>query len=192
MEIITYIVHGGLYHKDSMGTEETLNRGSIQFMTAGKGITHEEFNNESRPLRFIQTWILPRSQGLAPKYGSFSNSLELRRNTLQHLVSDVKNAISLTPVKVNQDIDTYAAELEMGKKVELSLAEGRMAYALCIEGGVTINQKQLMKYDGCEITGSGGLLEIEATHVEETETGNVSHILIFVLPAEKGAGRTDI
>lgn len=46
MEIITYIVLGKLTHKDSMGTEETLGRGSVQFMTAGGGVRHSEYNHE--------------------------------------------------------------------------------------------------------------------------------------------------
>lgn len=55
MEIVTYIVEGELTHKDSMGTEETLHRGSIQFMTAGTGVSHSEHNRHpSKPLRFIQ------------------------------------------------------------------------------------------------------------------------------------------
>ena len=62
MEIITYILHGGLTHKDSMGSEETLGRGSVQFMTAGTGVMHSEYNlDPEQDLRFIQSWILPRT-----------------------------------------------------------------------------------------------------------------------------------
>lgn len=191
MEIITYVVHGGLYHKDSMGTKETLGRGSIQFMTAGRGVRHEEFNHEDRPLRFIQTWIVPRSRGLDPNYGS-SHGCEDRKNQLQHLVSDVKDPTVTTPVKINQSVDAFASELDLGSKVSMDFPEGRMSYLLCIEGGVKVNGQKMEKYDGCEITGSGGKLEIEATDVEETETGNVAHILMFTMPAEAGAGRTDL
>ncbi len=173
-----------------MGTKETLGRGSIQFMTAGTGIRHEEFNHEDKPLRFIQTWIVPRSRGLKPNYGS-SHGDENRKNQVQHLVSDVKNPEAVTPVKINQDVDAFVSELDLGRKVEIDLPDGRMAYLLCIEGGVTVNGQQLKKYDGCEITGPGGKLEIEATDVEETETGSVAHILMFSMQAEDNAGRSD-
>ena len=67
MEIVTYIVEGSLTHKDSMGTSESLGRGSIQFMTAGTGVRHSEHNlDKSNPLRFIQMWITPNAGGLAP------------------------------------------------------------------------------------------------------------------------------
>lgn len=200
MEIVTYVVHGGLYHKDSMGTKETLGRGAIQFMTAGTGVRHEEYNHEDSPLRFIQTWIVPRSRGLKPNYGSSRGSLAeggpaggSRKNQFQHLVSDVQNGDVSTPVKINQDVDMFASELDLGKKIKMELPEGRMAYLLCVEGGITVNgHQQLTKHDGCEITGGkGGTLEIEATDVEATATGDVAHVLVFSMDAEEGAGRSD-
>merc|ERR1712159_863460 len=71
MEIVTFVVRGSLSHQDSMGTQETLGRGSIQFMTAGRGVQHSEHNlHKSQDLRFIQMWLVPRSRGLQPSYGS--------------------------------------------------------------------------------------------------------------------------
>lgn len=159
MEIITYIVDGKLTHQDSMGTSESLGRGSIQFMTAGTGVAHSEMNNGDKPLLFIQTWIKPLTRGLTPNYGSFDpnkdceGTTEERKNKLQHLVSNVKDKSSSTPVEVNQDVDAFATELELGKSVTLDLPEGRQAYLLCIEGGVKVNGNQLHKNDSCEITG---------------------------------------
>ena len=81
MEICTYVVEGALTHKDSMGTSETLTRGVIQFMTAGKGVRHSEHNLDgSKPLRFIQMWITPNAGGLAPNYGSHAFSRDDRMN----------------------------------------------------------------------------------------------------------------
>jgi len=198
MEIITYIVDGKLTHEDSMGTAESLGRGSIQFMTAGTGVMHSEFNHHDKPLRFIQTWIVPSERGLKPNYGSFDPSTvcegttEERKNKLQHLVSNVKDTSTSTPVEINQDVDAYATEMDLGEKVSLDLAEGRQAYLLCIEGGVKVKGKQLEKYDACEILGSGGTVEIEATDVEKTENGKLAHILMFTMKAVPGAGRKDI
>ena len=192
MEIITYIVNGKLTHQDSMGSKESLGRGSIQFMTAGSGVRHSEFNHGDEPLRFIQTWILPSERGLKPNYGSCFGSAEGRNNNFQHLVSNIKDSTTLTPVKINQDVDAYASELDLGSKITMDLPSKRQAYLLCIEGGVKVNGKQLYKYDACEITGSGGTLEIEATDMEGTENGNVAHILMFAMKAVPGAGRKDL
>jgi redox-sensitive bicupin YhaK (pirin superfamily) len=191
MEIITYIVSGSLTHQDSTGTKESLGRGSIQFMTAGTGIMHSEFNHGDEPLRFIQTWIVPASSGLKPNYGSYVGVKAERCNQLQHLVSNVKDTSVATPVKINQDVDAYASELEAGQSVTLELPKGRQGYLLCIEGSVSVNGKALTKYDACEITG-GGALEIQATGVEETETGQVAHFLLFTMKEVPGSGRKDV
>jgi redox-sensitive bicupin YhaK (pirin superfamily) len=192
MEIITYIVNGKLTHQDSMGTKESLGRGSIQFMTAGSGVMHSEFNHGDEPLRFIQTWIVPSERGLKPNYGSCSGSADGRKNKFQHLVSNVKDTSTSTPVEINQDVNAFASELDLGSKITMELPEKRQAYLLCMEGGIKVNGNQLHKYDGCEITGSGGTLDIEATDVEETENGKVAHFLMFTMKAVPGAGRKDV
>jgi redox-sensitive bicupin YhaK (pirin superfamily) len=161
-------------------------------MTAGSGVRHSEFNHGDEPLRFIQTWIVPSERGLKPNYGSFSGSTEGQKNKFQHLVSNVKDSSTSTPVKINQDVDAFASELDLGIKISMDLPKGRQAYLLCMEGGVKVNGKQLYTYDSCEITGSGGALEIEATDVEETENGNVAHVLMFTMNAVPGAGRKDV
>lgn len=194
MEIITYICSGKLTHKDSMGTEESLGRGSIQFMTAGTGIRHSEFNHDDEPLRFIQTWIKPASYGLTPNYGSCSGNADERKNQLQHLVSNVMDKTTTTPVETNQDCDAYATELDKGQSVTLDLPAGRMAYLLCIEGGVKLNDEaSLGKHDAAEIAGGGGQVKIEATLVENVESGeDVAHVLVFTMKEVEGAGRGDI
>eukprot|EP00540_Astrosyne_radiata_P004279 CAMPEP_0116869078 /NCGR_PEP_ID=MMETSP0418-20121206/27558_1 /TAXON_ID=1158023 /ORGANISM="Astrosyne radiata, Strain 13vi08-1A" /LENGTH=279 /DNA_ID=CAMNT_0004505131 /DNA_START=67 /DNA_END=906 /DNA_ORIENTATION=+ len=193
MEIITYVVDGELTHHDFMGTNETLGRGAIQFMTARTAIRHSEYNLGDKPLRFIETWINPSARNLTPDYGSCEGSAEERKNRLQHLVSNAKDPSTSTPVEINQDIDAYATELDLGKKVQLNIGADRQAYLLCIEGGVKVNGKELSRHDACEITcKEGGELEIEATSVEETENGKVAHVLMFVMKAVEGSGRSDI
>ena len=211
MEIITYIVDGELTHKDSMGTEESLGRGSIQFMTAGTGVRHSEYNHGDRPLRFIQTWIVPSQRGLKPNYGSYKGPADGTINELLHLVSpneenwvsdDSSNTNAVAaPVQVNQDVNVYASELELGQTVSYKFPsnEGqRQAYLLCIEGSLNVNGKQLSKYDGCEITqtttttSDDATLEITATDVEDTEHGKVAHFLMFTMKHVPGSGRKDL
>ncbi|VAW11420.1 Pirin, partial [hydrothermal vent metagenome] len=73
MEIISYVVKGDLEHKDSMGNGSVIKQGNIQRMTAGKGITHSEFNHsDENELKFLQIWIEPNQQGLTPSYQELS------------------------------------------------------------------------------------------------------------------------
>ena len=191
MEIITYIVEGELTHEDSMGNGEALGRGSIQFMTAGTGVVHSEFNHGDKPLRFIQTWINPAEYDLQPNYGSCTGDASARKNKLHHMVSDKQNTAADTPVKIAQDADAYAAELDLGKKIIHELPKGRQAYLVCLEGKVKVNENLLERYDACEITG-GGAIEIEAKEVEDTENGKVAHILMFSMKEVPGSGRKDV
>lgn len=192
-EIVTYVVDGELTHEDSMGTKESLGRGSIQFMTAGSGIRHSEANEGDTPLRFIQTWIKPAKYGLKPNYGSYRGDPDLRKNQLHHLVSDSRIENVNTPVAVVQDIDGFASELEQDHVVTHDLPAGRQAYLLCIEGGVTVNGKVLKRHDACEIKGGGdGPVEIVGSETEETAHGKVAHILMFTMAEVTGSGRGDL
>src|SRR5215216_7367747 len=69
MEIFSYVLEGTLEHKDSLGNGRQLKPGQIQLMSAGKGVTHSEFNPSiTEPLHFLQIWIQPRERGLKPSY----------------------------------------------------------------------------------------------------------------------------
>jgi len=180
MEIVTYVLNGELTHRDSMGTEETLGRGSIQFMTAGTGVQHEEHNlNKSKPLRFIQTWILPRKVNLTPVYGSMDAAkepnLESKRiNTWLHLVGDVENTDSKPKIKVNQDINLYVSEIEESKSLSIEISKGRQAYLVCVEGSVSLNENTtLEKHEACEIRADGELKIVGKSTKER------AHVMLF-------------
>eukprot|EP00602_Paraphysomonas_sp_CaronLab_P012784 CAMPEP_0185042184 /NCGR_PEP_ID=MMETSP1103-20130426/42201_1 /TAXON_ID=36769 /ORGANISM="Paraphysomonas bandaiensis, Strain Caron Lab Isolate" /LENGTH=186 /DNA_ID=CAMNT_0027582207 /DNA_START=191 /DNA_END=751 /DNA_ORIENTATION=+ len=155
VEICTYIVDGFLSHKDSMGTEETLTRGDIQFMTAGRGVVHSEHNlHETQPLRFIQIWINTRTRGLTPNYGSAAGDSSLRTNKWHHMVSDVGSPAE-TPIKINQDTNIYVTEISKDEKVTMQLSSGRQGYLLMIEGSACISvngdNETLDRHDGAEV-----------------------------------------
>lgn len=164
MEIVTYIVRGSLTHQDSMGTAETLGRGSIQFMTAGSGVQHSEHNRSAdKDLRFIQMWITPRKRNLEPNYGSYSCTKETPCddvNKFAHLVSDVDNKATKTVVKINQDCNMYVGRVDEGKSIAVDVKEGRMAYVLCLEGEVEVTSgngsfetESMQEHDGGKVWG---------------------------------------
>lgn len=159
MEIISYIVDGEITHKDSMGNKETLSRGEIQYMSAGDGIFHSEFNEHaSKDLRLLQIWILPPQNGLPKIYGSHKFTKEDRNNHLLHIVSSKDRQ---APVQIHQDVNIFVSELDAYKTLEFSIKENRQIYFVQIEGDVKINDMLVEERNALEITNEK-LLKITA------------------------------
>ena len=77
MEILSLVLGGQLAHEDSMGHGETLARGEVQFMSAGRGVEHSEFNGDAdQPVHFYQVWIEPSETGTEPRYGQLHVDLD--------------------------------------------------------------------------------------------------------------------
>ena len=147
MEIISYMVEGALTHRDSLGNEGTIRRGDVQYMSAGSGILHSEMNEGAETVRLLQIWILPDAENLAPGYGEKKLPWEARQNKLLHIVSGTGGN---APVKLNQDVNMYATELEPGGKLELPLGKGRQCYIVQIEGSARVNGILMSPRDAME------------------------------------------
>jgi redox-sensitive bicupin YhaK (pirin superfamily) len=69
MEIFTYVIEGELEHKDSMGNGRVIRAGDLEYMSAGSGVRHSEFNPAAdRQTHLLQIWIQPQKPGGAPRY----------------------------------------------------------------------------------------------------------------------------
>ncbi|WP_097025451.1 pirin family protein [Clostridium peptidivorans] len=147
MEIISYVVNGELTHGDSMGNKNTITRGHVQYMSAGTGVYHSEHNLGRDELRFLQIWILPDNNGYKPNYGDYRFNWNDRQNAWLHMVSSKQGKAT---IKVNQDVNLSALELEENNEIDYLVKEGRQAYLVQIEGksninGITLNQRDAME-----------------------------------------------
>ncbi|MBU3136990.1 pirin family protein [Clostridium gasigenes] len=147
MEIISYVVDGELTHADSMGNKSTLKRGHVQYMSAGTGIHHSEHNLGENIVRLLQIWIFPDKRGHNPNYGEYRFDWDERKNKWLHMISSNQGDAN---VKVNQDVNIFALELEVNNEIDYSVEVGRQAYLIQIEGksninGITLNQRDAME-----------------------------------------------
>jgi len=150
MEIVTYVLEGALEHRDSMGNGSVIKPGDIQYMSAGTGVTHSEFNaSESEPAHLYQIWMFPEKQGLKPTYGQKNFSEADKRGKLRLLVSPDGRDGS---IKIRQDNDLYATVLGAGESVKHELKPERHAYVQVARGSVTLNGTKLEEGDGAAIS----------------------------------------
>jgi redox-sensitive bicupin YhaK (pirin superfamily) len=140
MEIVTYILSGALEHKDSMGNGRVIRTGDVQYMAAGTGVRHSEFNpSQEEAVHLLQIWILPDTRGVTPRYAekSFANA----PTGALHLVTSKTGRNG--SIEIHQDADLWLAKLEPGQGVTHTLASGRHAWAHVAEGEVSINGQTL-------------------------------------------------
>lgn len=166
MEIISYVVDGELTHSDSMGNTNTITRGHVQYMSAGTGVYHSEHNMGRETLRLLQIWIFPDKSGYEPSYGDHQFNWDDRKNKWLHMVS---SRTGDAPIKINQDMNIYALELDKGKEIAFSIKKGRQVYMVQVEGSSETNQIPLHARDSLECTEEALLIKAKET----------SHLLIL-------------
>ena len=168
MEIISYVVEGGLEHKDSIGTGSVITPGEVQRMSAGNGIRHSEYNTSSEhPVHFLQIWILPERQGIVPSYEQrrFFNSPD-DHGAFKLVGSRTGKDNSVT---IHQDVNLFAGRFLQGDSERLTIAPERLAWVQVVQGHVSLNGQALQEGDGVafDVTGAEKALTFNNTEAAE-------------------------
>jgi len=159
MEIITYILSGSLQHKDSMGNGRVIRTGEVQYMAAGSGVQHSEFNpSPDEAVHLLQIWIQPDAKGVKPRYAE--KSLKDAAAGTLHLVTNKTGRDG--SIAIHQDADLWLAKLGAGNRVTHKLASGRHAWVHVAEGELTLNGKTLSGGDAAAVN-EESTLELSAT-----------------------------
>lgn len=163
MEIVTYVLSGGLRHRDSMGNGSVLRAGDVQRMSAGTGVRHSEMNDSpAEPVHLLQIWIEPQRAGIDPGWEEKHFGDDVKRNRLAPIAAGGPAAragggAANGALKIHQDADVYASVLDAGARVRHELAPGRHAWVQAIRGEVALGGEVLAAGDGAAVTGEAAL-----------------------------------
>ncbi len=155
MEIITYVLEGGLAHRDSMGNGDVIRPGDVQKMSAGTGVRHSEANpSEDESVHLLQIWIVPEETGIEPAYEQKKFEDEEKRGRLRLVGSPNGDDGSVT---IRQDARLYSTLLGPGESVTHELADGRHAWVQVARGSVELNGQTLRQGDGAAVSNESKL-----------------------------------
>lgn len=150
MEIISYVLEGGLEHKDSMGTGSVIRPGDVQRMSAGTGVTHSEFNtSKSELVHFLQIWLLPGKNGIQPSYEQKAFPRDQKQGRLKLVASPDGSDGSVT---IHTDACLYAGLFGQGEGGSLELATGRHGWVHIARGSARINGRELNAGDAVALS----------------------------------------
>lgn len=147
MEIITIPLEGALAHKDSMGNAAVIQSGEVQVMSAGTGIYHSEFNNDSEnDVKLFQIWLFPREKNVEPRYDQISIRDVEKQNEFYQILSPNPDDQG---VWIHQDAWFHLGNFDAGKSANYSFnKKDNGVYLMVIEGEVEVNGQKLSTRDG--------------------------------------------
>ena len=170
MEIISYVLSGGLAHKDSMGNVKGIPPGDVQRMSAGTGVQHSEFNHDQeQTTHFLQIWIEPNVTGIAPGYEQKTFPEAEKRGTLR-LVASPDGAQG--SVLIHADAKLYAGLFDGDEFAALTLDAGRKTYVQLIGGQLQVNGQMLY---------AGDAMALQAESRLQLTAGQSAEVLVFDL-----------
>lgn len=143
--IISLVTEGDMVHRDDAGHERLLNTGDYQYMSAGSGISHSEFNaSDTKPMEFVQIWVMPRHRNTAPAYQvqRFDGAA-----TLQLIASGEADSNAFL---LDQAMRIWQLRLKAGEHLQQNLPDRWQRRVQLIKGEITADNRVLQPGDGLE------------------------------------------
>ncbi|KQP37206.1 pirin family protein [Pseudorhodoferax sp. Leaf274] len=172
MEIISYVLSGELAHKDTLGNVKGIPPGDVQRMSAGTGVMHSEFNHApDQTTHFLQIWIEPARNGIAPSYEQKRFEADEKRGRLRLVASPDGADGSVT---VHADAALYAGLFDGAEAATLALDPARKGYVHLVRGALDVNGQRLLAGDAALLQGESQLA---------LSGGQDAEVLVFDLAA---------
>jgi redox-sensitive bicupin YhaK (pirin superfamily) len=166
IETISYIYKGKMTHKDSLGNEDTIGDGEVQWMTAGSGILHEEKLPASKRMLGVQLWLnLPvKDKMTAPAYHSIKNheikEIAFENGKLRLLAGAYQDQQGYTSKYL--PLDYYDIHLNPNGSFVINTEVERSIMVFTLVGEVYIGGELIKEKTAAKLT-QGDRVEIKAT-----------------------------
>ena len=175
MEILSYVLSGALAHRDDTGREGVLRPGEVQWMSAGHGIEHSEFNgSDSEPVHFLQIWIQPDRLNAAPAYVQRAFDPAARQGRWATLASPDGADGSIA---IRQQAWMRGVRLAQGEAVEFALDPARRYWLHVAQGEVALDGHPLSAGDALGLVDEAGVRSLAGRGAATAD------VLVFDLPA---------
>jgi redox-sensitive bicupin YhaK (pirin superfamily) len=169
-EIFSYVIDGELEHKDSMGNGRVIKAGDLQYMSAGRGVLHSEFNpSPKNPVHFLQIWLTPQMSGGQPRYAEKAIGRDAKPNALTLAFSPEVREGSIA-TRANAEV--HLGRLDAGKQLTHTPRTGSASWIHVIKGELNVLGETLRPGDGAAIENADAL---------EIVSGADSQFLLFDL-----------
>lgn len=166
IETISYVYRGYMTHKDSLGNEDTIGDGEVQWMTAGSGILHEEKLPEAERLLGVQLWLnLPaKDKMVPPAYHSIKNSaieeIAFEGGKLRLLAGEFEGRQGY--IGKYLPLDYYDIHLNSNASLVLSTEHDRSVMVFTLLGDAYIGDQLVKEKTAVKLT-QGDSVTIKAT-----------------------------
>jgi len=174
MEILSYVISGALAHRDDTGSSGVLRPGEVQWMSAGSGIEHSEYNGgDGAPVHFLQIWIMPDRVNAPPGYDQRAFDPVQREGRWATLASPDGVDGSLA---IRQQAWMRGVRLARDVPVEHALDPARLYWLHVVQGAVSADGDTLSAGDALGISVEQGSLRLAGAG------DDIADVLLFDLP----------
>ena len=171
MEIVSIPLEGKLSHEDSTGSKGIIEKGEIQFMSAGTGVVHSEMNGSStEAVKFLQIWIIPNKVNITPRYGQMT--YQVNNNEVKTLIQPETQEGTL---RLQQNAWFKLAKYDANKEFSLEVEDPKNngIYLFLLNGSIEVDGKKLETRDAI------GVWETDKVTIK---TNDNSEFLIIEVP----------
>ncbi len=173
MEILSYVLSGGLAHKDSAGGGGVIRPGELQWMSAGHGVEHSEYNaSDAEPVHFVQIWIQPSRLNHQPAYAQREAVPADARGWTLLASPDGRDG----SLPVRQDAWLRNVRLDSAETAAQDLDPARLYWLHVAQGSVSVNGRDLQAGDALGFQAESGTLQLKGTGEGRAD------VLLFDLP----------